>query len=69
MPALDPRARRVRHELDDTVQRNGGQRVVEDQQDREQGHAAGEAEHAGEHRGEERRGGENEELRGVQAGL
>ena len=64
--ALDPRARAVRDELDDTVERNRHERLVEEQQHGEQGHAARETEHPGEGRGGEGRGGEDGEPGGVE---
>jgi len=67
--ALDVAARGVRDELDDTVERNRDERVVEEQQDREQGHAAREPEHAGEHRGGEGRDAEDRELKRIQTAL
>jgi MoxR-like ATPase len=66
VPALDEAARGVGDELNDTVERNRDERVVEEQQDREQCHAACEAEHAREHRGGERRSAENRELKRIQ---
>ena len=67
--ALDEAARGVRDELDDPVQRNRDERVVEEQQDREQGHAAREPEHAREGRGGEGGGAEDRELKRIQTGL
>ena len=66
VPPLDEAARRVRDELDDTVERNRDERVVEEQQDREQGHAARETEHARERGGGEGRGAEDREPERIQ---
>jgi transcriptional regulator with AAA-type ATPase domain len=69
VPPLDEAARGVRDELDDTVERDRDERVVEEQQDREQGHAAGEPEHARERRRGEGRGAEDREPKRIQTGL
>jgi len=68
VPALDEAARGVRDELDDTVERNRDERIVEEQQDPEQGHPSRESEHAREHRGGEGRGAEDRQLKRIQTG-